>query len=191
MVWNWTCGTADVCLLFVNIVKQSQVHLQLTSISMPRKISLTKARFKPFVVIIRNPFFHSDIPGKVFSVKSVLFMLTFWCLFKTSVWNIFVCGVWIKNLAPDKQMVLVPTIHAFPDLNTKLHTFLKHHLPFKWERTVIIIKPQRRTASPLLSVKETLATLVAPHPRRCAILNHLSTLAREGTESNLILLSWI
>lgn len=48
-------------------------------------------------------------------------------------------------------MVLVPTAYAFPELNTKLHTLLKHHLPFKWERTVIIIKPQRRTASPLLS----------------------------------------
>lgn len=88
-------------------------------------------------------------------------------------------------------MVLVPTAYAFPELNTKLHTLLKHHLPFKWERTVIIIKPQRRTASPLLSLKETLVMLVLPHPRRCAILNHLSTLGRGGTESNPILLSWI
>ena len=158
---------------------------------MPRKNFLTKGRSKPFVVIISNPFFHSNIHGKVFSVKSVLFMLAFWCLFKTWVWTLFVCGVWIKNLAPDKQMVLVPTIHAFPDLNTKLHTLLKHHLPFKWERTVIIIKPQRRTASPLLSVKETLATLVSPYWRWCAVLSHLCTLARGGTESNPILLSWI
>ena len=52
-------------------------------------------------------------------------------------------------------MILVPTIHAFPDLNTKLHTFLKHHLPFKWERTVIIIKPEEDSLTPTLSERNT------------------------------------
>lgn len=78
-------------------------------------------------------------------------------------------------------MVLVPTAYAFPELNTKLHTLLKHHLPFKWERTVIIIKPQR-TASPLLSLKETLVTLVLPHPRRCAIFSTISLHLEEGVQ---------